>query len=170
MSNDKEAWQKAVFEGLTTDSLEQWAKKQAEERQLRAADVTKTQIEVIARHYLIAALWSEEPDDESWDDCEPSEEAIQEARKEALKFIVLAGGVPDYGMGYEAEDCPPGFVNESMTGHDLWLTRNGHGTGFWDRPELGRKETARLSEIAQEMGGVYIYLGDDNKIHTNIST
>mgnify|MGYP000679953472 FL=1 len=23
---------------------------------------------------------------------------------------------------------------EAQAGHDFWLTRNGHGTGFWDRP------------------------------------
>jgi hypothetical protein len=23
-----------------------------------------------------------------------------------------------------------------QAGHDLWLTRNGHGAGFWDRPEI----------------------------------
>lgn len=24
----------------------------------------------------------------------------------------------------------------ARAGHDFWLTRNGHGAGFWDRPEL----------------------------------
>jgi hypothetical protein len=31
-----------------------------------------------------------------------------------------------YGRGYE----------EARAGHDYWLTRNGHGAGFWDRSEL----------------------------------
>ena len=25
---------------------------------------------------------------------------------------------------------------ETQAGHDFWLTRNHHGAGFWDRPEL----------------------------------
>ena len=38
-------------------------------------------------------------------------------------------------------------------GHDLWLTRNGHGTGFWDRPELYGEELAVwLTRIAKAMG------------------
>lgn len=39
---------------------------------------------------------------------------------------------------------------ESWAGHDFWLTRGGHGTGFWDRGlgELGE----RLSEAARKYG------------------
>lgn len=30
---------------------------------------------------------------------------------------------------------------ESHLGHDFWLTRNGHGTGFWDREEINQTFT-----------------------------
>lgn len=41
-------------------------------------------------------------------------------------------------------------------GHDLWLTRNGHGAGFWDRPEIYGKENARiLTLMAHAMGEHY---------------
>lgn len=41
----------------------------------------------------------------------------------------------------------------AQIGHDLWLTRNGHGTGFWDRPEVYGEENARiLSLMAAAMG------------------
>ena len=33
-----------------------------------------------------------------------------------------------YALG-EAQLC----YNETRAGHDFWLTRNGHGAGFWDR-------------------------------------
>jgi hypothetical protein len=50
----------------------------------------------------------------------------------------------------------------ASAGHDYWLTRNGHGVGFWDRGlgEVGDK----LSEACgrREM---YVYRGDDEKIH-----
>ena len=44
-------------------------------------------------------------------------------------------------------------------GHDLWLTRNGHGAGFWDRDlgELG----SDLTLAAQRMGEVWVYCGED---------
>lgn len=27
------------------------------------------------------------------------------------------------------------YIDWRQAGHDLWLTRNGHGTGFWDRDQ-----------------------------------
>lgn len=43
----------------------------------------------------------------------------------------------------------------SQLGHDFWLTRNGHGAGFWDRPEIwGKEESERLSALARRFGSV----------------
>lgn len=40
--------------------------------------------------------------------------------------------------------------DEEHLGHDYWLTRNGHGTGFWDRPELeGGDLGKKLSDLSQ---------------------
>lgn len=48
-------------------------------------------------------------------------------------------------------------------GHDFWLTRNGHGTGFWDQNlgDVGDK----LSKAARGFGGVDLYVGDDDLVH-----
>ena len=45
-------------------------------------------------------------------------------------------------------------MDPGQAGHDFWLTRNGHGAGFWDRGlgELGD----RLSEAARIYGSVYL--------------
>jgi hypothetical protein len=48
-------------------------------------------------------------------------------------------------------------------GHDFWLTRNGHGAGFWDR-ELGELGE-RLSDDARGYGAIGLYLGTDGRIH-----
>lgn len=47
--------------------------------------------------------------------------------------------------------------------HDFWLTRNGHGAGFWDRGigELG----SELTEAAKVHGSVDLYVGDDGQIY-----
>lgn len=47
-------------------------------------------------------------------------------------------------------------------GHDFWLTRNGHGAGFWDRNlgDLGDE----LTELAKTWGSVGTYLGDDGQV------
>lgn len=40
-----------------------------------------------------------------------------------------------------------------QVGHDLWFTRNGHGVGFWGRPEVYGDENARiLTLMARAMG------------------
>lgn len=48
-------------------------------------------------------------------------------------------------------------------GHDYWLSRNGHGTGFWDR-DLGLVGDA-LHEAAKKTGERNLYIGDDGLIH-----
>jgi hypothetical protein len=53
----------------------------------------------------------------------------------------------------------------SAVGHDLWLTRNGHGTGFWDRGlgDVGE----RLACAARRMGESDLYVGDDGEVHAS---
>lgn len=45
-----------------------------------------------------------------------------------------------------------GDIDWHQAGIDLWLTRNGHGTGFWDRPELYGKHTKTFTALAKAMG------------------
>lgn len=49
-------------------------------------------------------------------------------------------------------------------GHDFWLTRNGHGAGFWDRGHgpIGQS----LSDAARVYGTVDLYTGDDGRIYS----
>lgn len=56
----------------------------------------------------------------------------------------------------------PGYT-EAQAGHDFWLTRNGHGAGFWDRG-LG-KLGERLTQAAKLEGGCDLYVGDDGKVY-----
>lgn len=50
-------------------------------------------------------------------------------------------------------------LEPAQVGHDFWLTRNGHGTGFWDRG-LGAVGD-RLSVAAHAYGEASLYVGDD---------
>ena len=46
--------------------------------------------------------------------------------------------------------------NIAQAGHDFWLTRNGHGTGFWDRPEIYRDYLiGKFTKIAESFGEAY---------------
>lgn len=49
-------------------------------------------------------------------------------------------------------------------GHDLWLTRNRHGAGFWDRGlpgDLGQ----RLTDAAHRESECSLYRGDDGLVY-----
>jgi len=50
-------------------------------------------------------------------------------------------------------------------GHDFWLTRNGHGAGFWDGDwddDIGQ----RLTDASDVYGSVDLYVGDDGRIYS----
>lgn len=131
--------------------------------------------EVMARHYLIAAMWTEE---ENLKGCTELGATTQEdARNECARFLDLArsiiqlsaGKVENYGSHLDNDTEYPQF---SQMGHDLWLTRNGHGTGFWDRKELcdvvlpdGSNLGEALSNVARSMGNQYLYANDDGLLY-----
>ena len=59
---------------------------------------------------------------------------------------------------------------DERAGHDFWLTRNGHGAGFWDRFSPHSNEEAaeagdKLSEAARAARERNLYVGDDGLIY-----
>jgi len=73
----------------------------------------------------------------------------------------LASMVADCAKFQAENDLSEG--GDSQAGHDFWLTRNGHGAGFWDGdwPETGDA----LTEACRAYGEVELYVGDDCKIY-----
>ena len=55
-------------------------------------------------------------------------------------------------------------LSPDKVGHDLWLTRNGHGAGFWDGDYADDVGEA-LTKISEAMGEIDLYVGDDGKIY-----
>lgn len=114
-------------------------------------------IDDFTKGYIEAALWSsidenEEPLDKNYGIKDVSPESLSEIisdceafQSEMAKYLEKAG-TPEYN------------------GHDFWLTRNGHGAGFWDR-EYDEEIADVLSGAAEFMGECYLYVGDDGKIH-----
>lgn len=59
----------------------------------------------------------------------------------------------------------PDSSPDDQAGQDFWLTRNGHGCGFWeesDWPVNGDK----LDKAAQAFGEVFLAVSDDGKIYS----
>ena len=50
-------------------------------------------------------------------------------------------------------------------GRDYWLTRNGHGAGYWDRDELAADDLGdRLTEACAAAGEAYLTVTDDGEL------
>lgn len=52
----------------------------------------------------------------------------------------------------------------AMAGHDFWLTRNGHGAGFWDG-DWPESCADALTEASKAFGECSPYVGDDGKVY-----
>lgn len=53
---------------------------------------------------------------------------------------------------------------DARLGHDFWLTRNGHGSGFWDG-DWPEPEASKLTKLSESFGEIWAYLGDDGKVY-----
>lgn len=114
-------------------------------------------ISKMVNQYVVTMLWSSTADnlgrpldhDYSIEDLAP--ETLQKCVDDCNQFLALAGAITN---GLDLEDL----------GHDFWLTRNGHGAGFWD----GDYEKAiglALTQIAESFSALDAYVGDDGKIY-----
>jgi hypothetical protein len=110
--------------------------------------------------YIECALWAEtdnsddsggRPLDENYDESDLSEETLASFKRDCEAF-------------QEANENDLEPLDPAQAGHDFWLTRNGHGAGFWDRGLGERGE--RLTKASKVYGSVDLVIGDDGKIHS----
>ena len=52
---------------------------------------------------------------------------------------------------------------DEQAGHDFWLTRNGHGAGFWDG-DWPEPAATRLTDASGAFGKFYLFIDDEGKI------
>ncbi|WP_435634332.1 hypothetical protein ACSC9U_18330 [Pseudomonas solani] len=129
--------------------------------------ITERQKAAFRAGYMEAALWSSADthpetqehvclEDFEWAPGEP-----WQREGECNDFLAYAG---ELVRAYVEQRQCPGFYGWECAGHDFWLTRNGHGAGYWDRGlgDLGDKLTA----AAKTFGGVDLYLGDDELVYS----
>ena len=53
---------------------------------------------------------------------------------------------------------------DARAGHDFWLTRSGHGCGFWDG-DWKEPAATILADAAKRFGECCLYVGDDGMIY-----
>lgn len=79
--------------------------------------------------YLEAAEWADKPEGSN---ARFPKSQIEKARVDCAEFIAACGPLADQAVGLPGYSCV-------QFGRDFWLTRCGHGVGFWDRKELEEK-------------------------------
>ena len=105
--------------------------------------------------YLEAAIWTEEDQNPGLKNLtifDADQNTLAEATRLCRDFETANADALD--RYYELSGR-----SNSEAGHDLWLTRNGHGTGFWDR--VSEDSFPELCAAAEALGEAYLYLSDD---------
>lgn len=109
-------------------------------------------MEFFINGYITCALWSSTDDSGDPLDSNHDRDNIDDSTMQDI-VIDCWSFVKDNGH----------LINDNMTwsqaGHDFWLTRCGHGAGFWDRGlgEIGDK----LTDAAHAYGNVDLFVLDD---------
>jgi hypothetical protein len=131
---------------------------------------TQTQLDRFTRAYIECALWSTN-DESDENGGRPMDEnyGAGDIAPETLATIVAdcQAFQAAHDVLITAENCPscPGeFTVTELAGHDFWLTRNGHGAGFWDG-DWQEPAATILTDAAHAFGEVDLYIGDDGLIH-----
>jgi hypothetical protein len=131
--------------------------------------ITATTLDDFTHGYVEALLWAEradlpgaDPNDDKslsdaglgWDDFAPEAQAKIVADCAAFQLNNAA----DLAAG------PLTPRSRDYPGHDFWLTRQGHGCGFWDGdwPEAAGE---RLAAASKQFGELYPCVGDDGRIY-----
>lgn len=128
-----------------------------------------TYLTLMLEAYIECALWSTtdnsneqggDPLDDNYDETDLDPDTYAEMLEDCASFLNNAS---------ELLEMAPYILRTPYTaeqaGHDFWLTRNGHGAGFWDRGlgDIGD----RLSDIARTYGSYDLYVTDDGKVAGN---
>lgn len=112
--------------------------------------------------YIACALWSS-----TGEDSEPLD-AVHSADDLAPDALAsMAADVADFVGAVLSSRNPADLddIDPEQIGHDFWLTRNGHGAGFWDRGNGAQGD--RLAELARIHGSSDVYVGDDGALYVN---
>lgn len=144
-------------------------------------------LDAFTQGYIEALFFTEQGDGEAgtdnasglWAEIEPglysNDFGFSDLAPEALASIIADCAAFQASEAYrkarEAEDNEElGDLFEghggcsAMGGHDFWMTRNGHGCGFWDGDWPEPHATA-LTDAAKAFGECSPYVGDDGKVY-----
>lgn len=88
-------------------------------------------------------------------------ESLAKIEKDCQEFLKKTDSI--LKRANNVDEPTTGYCTLEQAGHDFWLTRNGHGAGFWDGdwPETGDE----LDAIAKTFNEQCVCTGDDGLIY-----
>jgi hypothetical protein len=121
---------------------------------------TQTKLDEFTRAYIEALLWSSTDDDDcpldkNYDVSDFDDDTLAAIIADCAEFRAENAKLIERAEEYDSD--------EGM-GHDYWLTRNGHGAGYWDGDYPDAIGDA-LTLAAKARGERWPYVGDDGKIY-----
>jgi hypothetical protein len=116
--------------------------------------------------YIEAALWASDDDNgdslaDSFEADDIAPETRAQIEKDCAAFLAVfwadlfRSGIYQGRATHHAVE---------MAGHDFWLTRNGHGAGFWDG-DWQEPYASQMDVYSKRAGAYTLYIGDDGKIY-----
>ena len=119
-------------------------------------------IDEILDHYLECAIWSSDDDNgdpldaRRYDESSLTLASIAKARADIVAFCEQIGEIP------ESANLYPRASRNAMIGHDFWLTRNGHGCGFWDG-DWSEPYATQLTKVSESFGAIHVWESGNNR-------
>jgi hypothetical protein len=123
-------------------------------------------LEHFIRGYKVCALWSstdvDQPMDLNHDVNDIAPPTATKMEEDCRKFCEQNAEhlKPEH---LKRASFEPGSTWEDYAGHDFWLTRCGHGAGFWDGDWISPAAEA-LTNSSNKFGNVDLYVGDDRQV------
>lgn len=123
--------------------------------------MTTAKLDKFTTAYIECALWSStdnsddtggEPLDHNYDTSDIAPETLKQMSEDCEAF-----------QRDNREDLDACGLSLERQGHDFWLNRNGHGSGFWD--EGNDPVFRKLSDACKAYGRFDLYIGDDGMIY-----
>lgn len=128
----------------------------------KGGEVSDDRIETALRSYAYAGLWSStNPDneDEEFLDRNYNVEDIAPETMESFRRDVKKFYEENIDLLNQTD------MDDDRIGHNFWLNKNGHGSGFWDEEGVDMEIGKKLSDASKKFGSNLLVIGDDGKIH-----
>lgn len=102
-----------------------------------------TEVRAFVSGYIEAMRWADLADEDAADFSKEADERIED---ECRAFLWRTA---PYLRILKVDDV------WGRAGHNFYLTRQGHGAGFWDSPEVWGPYEDQFTEIARSFGEIY---------------